>query len=343
MTRETSRLNDAVEVVTEPVVRATGTCEHLMALHIDPRGDGDRGIVRCIVERTGSVQVSGYVDRSRVHSLVMESLYAATRGPELEIRATEEVVSGLAGDASRFLGLEDPNIWRSRDEETLHLYCTIPFVERYSRDTCLYLGHAEGEDLSSLSMTEPVLGPVPGVHGGAKEVAIAPVAADGNRYNLVESNDAVDGTSYSVLRTAVAPDLRGPWEYGGLVFHPARDGDDWCRGHVSPGPFFPREFVDAGEGRVVGLLNGRESNRSVDGEVVYGDFTVGLMLYDYESGDVEWVSTDPLIRDPAAETVTFASAFRQTGPDSGVVYAHVDDSYVKAYQVDANALSSYLP
>lgn len=315
-----------------------------MALHVDPRGGKDVGVVRCITNRTGSVKISGFIDQSQVHTAEMESFYEARRGPELDIRGCRDVISDLrSDDTQQFLGLEDPNVWCPPDSDTLHLYCTIPFVERYSGDTCVYLGHAEGPDVHSLEMTEPVLEPVSGVHGGAKEVAIAPEATDGNRYNLVESNDTIDDTSYSVLRTAIAPDLSGPWEYGDLVFHPAHDGFEWCSGHVSTGPFLPSEFVDVGENRRVGLINGREVNRVVDGQIRYGEFAIGLMVYDYEHGEIEWVSEEPFICDPDAQSITFASGFRQTDADRGVIYAHVDDSYVRAYLVDADSLSSYLP
>jgi hypothetical protein len=344
MAPETSRINDAVEMVTDPVIRASGSCEHLMALHLDPRGTGGVGVLRCIVSRTGDVGVSGYVDRSQIHAVEMDSFYEARRGPELDIAGTEAVLSRIIDEKSHdFLGLEDPNVWRDPVTDVLHLYCSIPLIEHYSGDLCLYLGHAEGEDVYSLTMTEPVLGPVSGGHGGAKEVAIPPPAADGNRYALVESNEPGEGISYSVLRTAIARDLRGPWEYGGLELHPARDGYDWCGGHLSPGPFLPRSFVDVGENRVVGLLNGREKSRVVDDRTVYGAFSIGLMVYDYENGAVEWFSREPFLQDPDARTITFASAFQQPDPGRGVIYAHVDDSYVRAYLVDPDELSSFLP
>jgi len=344
MSLKTSRLNDAIEVVEEPVIRAHKSCDHIMALHLDPQSNYSLGVIRCIVNRTGSVDTAGFIDKSQIHTVEMESLYEAERGPELHIRGTEDVVADLADDESyEFLGLEDPNVWRNHDTGTLHLYCTIPFIERYSRRTCLYLGHAEGDDLASLTMTDPVLRPASGVHDGAKEVAIAPRTSDGTRYNVVESSDRTGDTTYSVLRTAIAPDLRGPWEYGDLVLHPAHDGHDWCAGHVSPGPFLPREFVDVGENRLVGLLNGREANRVVDGDIAYGEFAIGLMVYDYQNGAVEWISGEPLVRDPDARSITFASAFRQTDANRGVIYAHVDDSYVRAYLVDADSLVSYLP
>jgi hypothetical protein len=344
MSLETVPLADGIEMVADPVIEADGQCAHVMALHIDPRSEFHPGVIRCIVKRTGSVHVSGYVDWSRIHTVEMDSRYEARLGPELHISGAEEVVSDLAGDSAYdFLGFEDPNIWCRPEAETVHLYYTIPFFERYSGDICFYLGHAEGPDVASLTMTEPVLGPVADVHSGAKEVAIAPRASDGTRYNLVESNDTRADTSYSVLRTAIAQDLSGPWELGDLAFHPAEDGYDWCRGHVSPGPFLPCEFLDPGVDRVVGLLNGRGANHVVDGKIRYGEFDVGLLVYDYERGDVEWISDEPILRDPDAETITFASAFRQIEPNRGVLYAHVDDSYVRAYLVDADALAPLLP
>jgi hypothetical protein len=343
MIPETRRLNEAVEMVTQPVIRAGDGCEHVMALHLDPRGDGDVGVIRCIVSRSGDVGVSGYVDRSRIYVAEMDSPYQARQGPHLNIDGTEEVIARLAGDETHdFLGLEDPNVWCEADSEVLHLYCSIPFIEHYSGDLCLYLGHAEGEDVNSLTMTDPVLGPVADGHGGAKEVAIAPESADGVRYNLVESSLPADGVNHSVLRTAIAPSLRGPWEYGGLALHP-EDGYDWCGGHVSPGPFLPQSFVDVGENRVLGLLNGREASHVVGDEIVYGEFSIGLMIYDYERGELEWFSEEPFIRDPDARTITFASAFRVADDGRGIVYAHVDDSYVRAYLLDPVSVPSFLP
>jgi hypothetical protein len=337
-------LNDAVEMVAKPMIQAGGSCIHIMALHFDPREESDLGVIRCIESRTGEVDVSGFVDRSQLHLVEVESLYAATMGPRLEMAEREAVLSGLDEHGNwEFLGFEDPIVWREEGGETLHLYFTIPFREPESGRTVMYLGHASGPDLRSLTMTEPVLGPNPGVHGGAKEPVVAPPSADENRHNLVESNDSIGDTTFSVLRTAVAESPGEPWTYGDLVFHPARDGYEWCAGHASPGPFLPQSFVDVGAGKRVCLLNGREANREEGETVSFGTFAVGLLIYDYESGSVEWVSEEPLIRDPAARTITFASAFRQIDENRGAVYAHVDDSYVRVYHLDANALAASLP
>ena len=344
MHRETTRLNDAVERIDEPVLETDGRCEHIMALHFDPRGDHERGIARCIVSRAGNVERPGFVDRSRIHTVDVRSPYDAELEPELDIAGSRAVVEERTEfDRCNFLGFEDPNLWRERESGVLHLYCTVPFLDRNGGDISVYLGHAEGPELDSLRMTAPVLEPEPEVHQGAKEVAIAPPAGEGVRYNLVESNDVVDGTWYSVLRTAVATDLSGPWEYGEVALHPRDYECDWFAGHASPGPLLPREFVDVGESRRVGLLNGREADRHEDGLPAFGPFTVGLSVYDFERGTVEWVSPDPVIDDPEAETITFASAYRLLGPDTGLIYAHIDDSFVRAYRVDTDALRSYLP
>ena len=344
MHRETTRLNDAIERIDEPVLEAGDRCEHIMALHFDPRGDYEEGIARCVVSRTGDVEEPGFIDRSRIHAVDVRSPYDVELGPELDIAGSQAVVEDLAeSDRCNFLGFEDPNLWCDRESGVLHFYCTVPFLDRNAGEISVYLGHAEGPGLDSLRMTAPVLEPEPDVHQGAKEVAIAPPSSEGGRYNLVESNDVVDDTWYSVLRTAVAPDLTGPWEYGEVALHPRDHSYDWFAGHASPGPLLPPEFVDVGESRRVGLLNGREAERREGGTPTFGSFTVGLSVYDFERGTVEWVSPEPVIEDPAAETITFASAYRLLGPETGLIYAHVDDSFVRAYRVDTAALESYLP
>ncbi|GAB3682843.1 hypothetical protein GCM10028857_09400 [Salinarchaeum chitinilyticum] len=340
-----TRLNDAVEMVQEPVLRPGSDCTHIMALHLDPRESNDLGVLRCIDSRSGRVHIPGFVDRSLLRIVEMESQQTATLEGQLQIEGSRDVVSGLDEfEETEFLGYEDPILHRFPEAEArLHLYCTIPFYDPDADGAILYLGHASGPDLYSLEMEEPVLAHEPGVHHGAKEPAIAPVASDGCRYNLVESTDTLEDTTYSVLRSAIARGPSGPWEYGDLVFHPARDGHEWCAGHASPGPFLPSTFVDVGDGLRIGLLNGRETDQWHGDTLGFGAFTIGLMCYDYENATVEWISAEPLIKDPDAHTITFASEFRQIGPKTGLLYAHVDDSFIRVYRVDATALASRLP
>lgn len=340
----TTRLNDAVERVDEPVLQPAGTCSHIMALHFDALAEPGQGIIRCIDSREGNVHIPGFVDRSTLRLVEMDSPYNATMGPELEIEDTVEVVADLPEFGSmEFLGLEDPIVWRDAVDEDLHVYCTVPFYDATEGDAVMYLGHASGEHLDSLRMHDPVLPPKHGVHAGGKEPVIAPPTSSGHRYNLVESTAEHDGTGYSVVRSVLATDFDGPWEYDDLVLHPAHDGYEWCGGHASPGPLFPPSFLDPGDGVRVGILNGRETNQRDDDAVQFGAFTVGLMGYNYETGTIEWITEEPVIEDPDARTITFGSAFRQIDDDRGIVYAHVDDSRIVAYLVDADALRAYVP
>jgi hypothetical protein len=336
-------LNEAVSIIEEPVIKAEGKYKHVMAITLDARSGYSEGVLRCIKSREGDVDTSGFIDRS---------ILSKVRGnyPDhfeilgaIEIGNQEEVITKLSkGGKWDFLGLEDPDIWIDEEGKT-HLFFTMPFRNLKTEQTVIYLGHAVGDDLDSLEMTEPVLYPVTPVHSGAKEVSIAPKTEEGYRINLVESSDTLEGESYSVVRSAVAYDMGKSWQYGKIVLHPARDGYPWCAGHMSPGPLLPEEFVDLGSDRRLGILNGREASTRTGREVKYGVFSVGLMVYNYKSGEVEWISEDPLIIDPDARTITFASDFTYLGGNEGILYAHVDDSFVRAYSLNSQALRKMIP
>jgi hypothetical protein len=90
-------------------------------------------------------------------------------------------------------------------------------------------------------------------------------------------------------------------------------------------------------------MNGREANKKIEGKTKYGIFSVGLFIYDYEKGKIDWVSPEPLIRDTEAKTITFASQFVETNQGEGILYAHVDDSFVRAYTLYADGLKALLP
>ena len=205
----------------------------------------------------------------------------------------------------------------------------------------IYLGHAEGKDLESLEMTEPVLADND-PNKRAKEVAIAPKNSQSVRLNLFESADRI-GERYSTIRVAICRQAGPPWEFGETVLHPAKQNLLWCAGHASPGPLLPRTFIDLGENRCLGIINGREADKRVGRKTFYGVFSVGLIIYDYERGKIDWVSPRPFIQDSQARTITFASQFVETVPGQGILYAHVDDSFVRAYELSADTLKSILP
>lgn len=317
--------------------------KHVMALTLDPTSDYKRGVLRCITSRTGDPGVKGNVDRSELHLVSGDSVEHFDVGDKLNLKNADEIIAELSGDGWDFLGLEDPDIIIDPDTGLMHLYFTIAFrnLDPVKEEYLVHLGHAVGKDLDSLEMTKPAI--LGNRKNGAKELSVAPKNANGVRHNLVESSVVENGVHYSTVRVADVKDLGEPWELGETIFHPKEMGIKWADGHASPAALFPRDFVDLGEGKMLGLLNGRGANRVVGGEMVYDPFRVGLFIYDYENGKIDWVSPEPLIEDTEAQNITFASQWVETGPGEGVLYAHVDDSFVRAYTLKAEDLKRLLP
>lgn len=322
-----------------------------MAITLDPRTNYKEGVVRCIISRSGDLSFRGNVDRSELHKISGNFPDYFEVGDKLVIKNELEVINKLMPENFECIGLEDADIWIDERTGLLHLYFTIP-IKPVDNDINkgshiqVHLGHAVGKSLDSLEMTEPVL-----LDNGkyrAKELSVAPINKKGFRYNLIESKDRQDGTSYSIIQVAIAEDMGRAWEYGDIAFHPKEWNISWIAGHASPGPLFSKNFIDVGEGKLLGLINGCEANQNIGDKIKYGDFSIGLFIYDYENGKVEWVSPEPFIQDSEAgrgggRAITFASQFIETGKGEGILYAHVDDSFVRAYTLKAELIKSLLP
>lgn len=327
----------------------TGTrFSHVMAIALDPRANFREGVVRCITSREGDVAVKGFLDRSILAKVKGDSLEKFDIGGQLKIKKEKEVVGSLLDNNHDFIGLEDPDIWIDEKTDLLHLYFTIPMIGKRDKngkhisETLIHLGHAVGKDLDSLLMTEPVLFDDGNSHH-AKEISIAPQNSLGKRYNLIESSIKGEIYKLSTVRVAIAEDMGKPWTFGETIFNPDIWRIPWIGGHASPGPLFPKSFIDVGEGKLLGIINGREANKKVGNEIRYGIFSVGLFIYDFENGKIEWVSPEPYIRDSEAKTITFASQFVPTSSGEGILYAHVDDSFVRAYSLSASEINKLLP
>ena len=337
----------------EKVVEAIGEYKHVMALTLDPRTGNKEGVIRCIASREGNVDTFGYVDRSELHWLYSGTNEQFVIGEKLSLSGEVGVVGTIAKKLGNdteweYLGNEDPDIWIDEDTGLLHLYFTMPFRNAKEDKMSISLGHAVGKDLDSLEMTEPVIIDLgqdsgDGLMGVAKELSIAPKNTSGSRFNLVESADKRNGIWYSVVRKAEAKDMGQDWEIQDVLFHPAEQEIAWAGEHASPGPFMSKSFIDCGDGKVIGFLNGREASDRTGKEVKYGKFSVGLFVYDYENGKIEWVSPEPFIFDSEATTITFASQFVETGDGKGILYAHVDDSFIRSYNIDAEVIKKLLP
>ncbi len=326
----------------EKVIEIDNRFKHVMAITLDSRTNYKEGIVRCITNREGNVQIKGYCDRSELYKISGDSLESFKIGERLNIKNEKEILNQLVEKDWDFIGLEDPDIFIDEKTNLMHVYFTIPI--RYINKTKkmkIHLGHAVGKDLDSLEMTMPVL--MDTGDTSAKEVSIAPLNSKGFRYNLIESRDRQNEMTYSVVKIAITKDMGRSWEYGETVFHPKEHSIPWIAGHASPGPLFPKSFIDVGEGKLLGVINGREANQIIDGKTKYGMFSIGLFIYDYENGKIDWVSPLPFIQDSEAITITFASQFIETKPGEGILYAHVDDSFVRAYTIKAESIKTILP
>jgi hypothetical protein len=317
---------------------------HMMAIALDPSTDYKKGVLRCITSREGNdIEFLGSVDRSELHIVSGDTLEKFKVGDRLQIKNEKEIIDQLSSESLDFLGLEDPDILIDEKTGLTHLYFTMPFVskDKIEGHSRIHLGHAVGKDFNSLEMTMPVL--QADETRTAKEVSIAPVNSKDVRYNLFESSAIKDKTYFSTIRVGIAEDMSEPWKFGETVFHPGKENIAWAGGHASPGPLFSKEFTDVGESKLLGFMNGRGANEEVGGKIKYSPFVVGLFIYDYENGKIDWVSPEPLIEDSQAKTITFASQFVETKKGEGVLYAHVDDSFVRAYTLSAEKIKSLLP
>jgi len=218
-----------------------------MAIALDPRSGYKEGVLRCITHREGDVAVSGIIDHSELRKVTGNSLEQFEIGEKIIIKGGTEIVNQLIEPGLEFIGLEDPDIWIDTKNDLLHLYFTLPLIDKtnFSKNK-IHLGHAVGKSLDSLEMTMPAVR-ADGV-GGAKELSVVPINKKGVRFNLVESSKREADFNYSVVRVAVAEDMGKPWKFGDIVFHPKEHNIPWIAGHASPGPLFSKEFLDVGEG-----------------------------------------------------------------------------------------------
>lgn len=337
------KLNSAVSYYEDPVYIK----DHpVMALTVLKRKiDGKyQGVVREIVSREGDVEKPGYVDRSILSLVESEDLLHWERISELKIEGLEKILERISKEGEDFLGLEDPDI--IEENGNIHLYYTIPFKigdNLYK----VYIGHAEGSSLDKLTATMPVLSPsddrTPGLFG-FKEASFCPVNENGEMINLAESGyfNEKEGKGISIIVSSKTEDLGKNWWFMEKVFDPIEEGIEWIGEHASPGPILEKRLISRGD-LCVGFVNGRSPSRLEGKERIYGDFRVGMMLVDHKTGKIPWISNEFLIEDPKAKTVTFSSDFIDIGNGKGILYAHVDDSFVRAYEIDLKELDKLIP
>lgn len=339
------KLNNAVSMYPKPVL---GTVKEgdkrFMALSVDRKSKFPYiGVAREITKSNkNNPNIIKNIDESKLIAIQSKDKLRWKKIHDLKIKGIDEVIKKLSGEDKYFIGLEDPDIWQDK-KGIEHLYFTIAFKYKHKAGFEIYLGHAYGKTLNKLTATPPVLSPIikKGIRG-FKEASISILNKKDYRINLTEAQIVKKNKNYSVIAKAKAKDMSKPWEYLKIVLDPRRIKYDWCNGELSSCCFLPKEFISY-DNLLVGIINGREHKKINHRKKIYGKFCPGLILFNPETGKIQWISQKPLFEDPDAKGVTFASDFITTKKDEGILYAHVNDSFIRAYKINAKELKKLIP
>lgn len=323
------------------VIEANQLIKHVMAISLDPTTQYRYGLARVIIDRSGNVDQAGYLDKSELHIIERVDQHVYALKDRLTIKNSDPILNELFPKYVGFLGFEDPDIFVDPESGLMHAYFTIPIKNKTDDGYLIHLGHCIGTDLMNLEMTRPAIIAEDG-YSGAKEVCVMPKNRNGLRLNLVESGLKGKNYAYSTIRIATCYNINEAWELGDHIFNPENCRIPWIAGHASPGPLLPENFINLGEGKRIGFINGREANIRKGKNIHYGKFQIGLFIYNYEEGKIEWVSPEPIIFDSEATTITFASQYVPIDDKTGILYAHVDDSFVRAYTIEADKVKKIL-
>jgi len=340
-----SKISPEVEVWNEPCLGNNKVVEgkRFMALCLQPRANKPfRGLARQVITREGSENVPGFLDLSKLVIVESEDLLKWQVVGDLKIKGIEKVVENFQKDTTRFIGLEDPDILLD-EYGVLHVYFTIAYRYLEKEEYDIFLGHAFGKSLEKLNATNPLLGPIEEEFMGFKEIAFSEKSTVRYYFNLVEAVRKREAFGDSVIACVRADRLGSGWNFEKISFYPEKSGSPWCNGHASPCRILPKEVINLNKRLRVLLINGREKNRIIDGKRRYGKFRPGLALYNTETGEIPWVDFKHLIEDPKATTITFASDIFALDREHILVYAHVNDSFVRVYRIELGAIKERLP
>jgi len=334
------KINNIVSMYPEPVFGTVLAEKRVMALSVDKKSKNPiRGLIREITKSKGNPDVPGFIDESKLIIVESENGLKWKKVKDLEIKRISEIIIKLSGNDKYFIGLEDPDIWTD-EKRVKHVYFTIAFKFKDKIGYEVYLGHAQGNDLENLNATEPVLGPIGKNITGFKEVCISPIEKK-YRINLTEMG-IINKEEISAIAAVKSEDMSKPWEYLKIALDPRKMKYGWCKGHASPCTFLPADFLKTPKNLLVGIINGREKSKKINGKKVYRKFRPGLILFNPKTGEIPWVSPEPLFEDPDARTITFASDFILTENNKGILYAHINDSFIRAYEINLKELKKYI-
>lgn len=327
------KLNNAVSMYSEPALGNVNENIRYMALTVDYSTLDKKvkfGLAREITKSTGDVDKPGFVDQSKLIIAKSSNLLKWEKDSDLKIKGMERIIEELSKKDRYFIGLEDPDIWI--DEKNLkHIYFTIAFKYKEKKGYKLYLGHAQGRELTDLIMTKPVI-------ENNKEIAISPIKNKNYRYILTESWTHKSEEGMGLLK---AKKMNKNWEFMGLAFDSKKDSFNWCGKYVSPCKIINSSYTNI-KNNLLGICTGHSQLQIKNGTEYRGDFLPGLFLFNPKTGKVPWVDAEYWFKDPNARIITFASDFIKISEEKGILYCHINDGFIRAYEVNLKELGKYV-
>jgi hypothetical protein len=336
-----TKINKIVSYYEKPALGNVNPETRYMALTVDKESKSPYlGLAREITKSRGSVDVPGFVDKSKLIIVKSKDLLSWTKVKDLRVKGIENITRKIKPKDSYFIGLEDPDIYN--EGRIKHVYFTIAFKKNNEDKHIVYLGHAQGKSLNQLTATQPALSPILNKNiCGFKETDIPLRTSSKILFTLNEIVIFKNNNQISAISLSKANNFSKPWKFKKIILHPKKMKYKWCQGELSPCCFLPKDFLNY-DGLLVGIINGREPKKILNKKEVYGKFRPGLILFNTKTGEIPWISKEPLFEDPDARTITFTSDFIQTKSDEGILYAHVNDSFVRAYRINKEELKKYI-
>ena len=339
------KLNEYAKIWEKPVLGSVDQKDgkRYMALCIDPESKNPyKGIARQIIEREENPNMPSFLDKSKLILVESHNLLKWDIIGDLNIKRLQETIQSLEENGKEFIGLEDPDILVDKNGKK-HVYFSIAFKYKGRDGYDVYVGHAEGNSLESLKATEPVLGKVNSEIVGFKEICPIPLKNESMRFVLAETFvDKGGERKYSAISVSKCRNLSEKWDYQKLVHDPEKEIKNWCAGHSSPCRIFDPNYLSHNK-YFVGIMNGREPTKKIDGKKLYGKFRPGLFLFDNKHENIVWVDDEPLLEDPIATTITFASELVTLNKKEAILYAQINDSFVRAYKINLEKIKERLP
>ena len=308
---------------------------NMMALSVDKstlNKSTKWGVAREVYKRKGNVDISGFLDKSKLILVKSSDLLNWEKVKDLKIKGIKKVIEILLDKDKFLMGLEDPDVWID-EKEIKHVYFTIAIKYKHKKGCKLYLGHAQGPSLKNLISTKPVI-------SNNKEIAISPLKNKDYQYVLAESWQSNPEEGISLLK---AKDMDKNWKFIKLVFNPKKHSHPWCAGYASPCKILNQKIIKVNNNLFLGICTGNSGEYFKRSIKYRGDFKPGLFLFNPKTGEIPWVSPKPLLEDPESKGITFASDFVSLNNHQGILYAHVNDSFVRAYKINLDELQKLLP